>query len=139
MEARRPKGDILGSLKSVAFQWELRQGHTGRGHHLSRSTSQLVNRATLGDLEKLPSSTITILVPGDPRFSLVPGKTIDNVHDFVEGVGANKDPIWYSKLVLGDAWPTSITFGDFNASRSEVLISDMDIVYHSMNYITESS
>lgn len=100
---------------------------------------ELVNRATLGDLEKLPSSTITILVPGDPRFSLVPGKTIDNVHDFVEGVGANKDPIWYSKLVLGDAWPTSITFGDFNASRSEVLISDMDIVYHSMNYITESS
>ena len=101
---------------------------------------EMVKGAMMGEIEELPSSTITILVPGDPRFSLVSGKLIKDPHVLgPEGVGGTGTPVRFSEIILEKAWPTSITFGEFNAARSEVLISDMEIVYHNMRYETDSA
>lgn len=101
---------------------------------------ETVRGAMMGELEELPSSRITILVPGDSRFPLTPGKIIRDPHVLgPDGVGGAGTPVRFSEIILEEAWPTSITFGDFNAARSEVLISDMEIVYHSMRYETDSA
>jgi hypothetical protein len=100
----------------------------------------VVKGAAMGEYDELPTSTITILVPGDPRFPLTSGKVIENPHVLgPKGVGQRGAQVYHSEIILEEAWPTSITFGDFNAARSEVLISDMEIVYHNMRYETGSS